>query len=166
PPGTPGADREGEGGGGLHRQAGQRGMAAPPVGGDQSVTAQHLQRLPYRLPADAEVTGQLPLARQPLTGRDGPGVQLAEQLRGDPPVQGFVLGRRGVLRGGTGHAAPPGWSRSVWARARRATTSTIGRNQGGRAILYFGRSRTWRRPRHSAPWTASIKAFLRGSSAR
>ncbi len=82
-------------------------MAAPPVGGDQAAAAQHLQRLPYGLPADPEVFRQLPFPRQPFTGRNASVAQFAEQLGGDPPVQRLRFGGRVVVRGGAGHAAPP-----------------------------------------------------------
>jgi hypothetical protein len=39
-------------------------VAAAPVGGDETVAAQQLQRLPYGLPADPEVPGRLPFAGQ------------------------------------------------------------------------------------------------------
>ncbi|MDQ0963907.1 hypothetical protein QFZ66_007785 [Streptomyces sp. B4I13] len=87
------------------RRAARRGdAAAPPVGLDQTVAAQHLQRLPHGLSADAEAPGQPALARQPFAGRDGL-AQLTEQLRRDPPVQGPVVGGRGGGRGDEGGAA-------------------------------------------------------------
>ncbi len=72
-------------------------MAAAPVGGDQSFPAQHLQRLTYGLPADLEVFGQVPLAGQAFTWRDGAVAELAEQLCGDLPVEGLVVGDRVVV---------------------------------------------------------------------
>ncbi|CAM5264670.1 hypothetical protein SGLAM104S_01245 [Streptomyces glaucescens] len=100
----------------LDRRAGQGGVAAPPVGADQSVAAQDVERLPYGLPADPEVFGQLPFPGQSFAGRDGAVAQLAEQFGGDPPVKGLVVGPVGgrgvvrmVVRGGAGHAAPSCW---------------------------------------------------------
>jgi hypothetical protein len=82
-------------------------VAAAPVGGHEAIAAQQLQGLPYGLPADPEVPGQPPFAGEPFAGRHGAVAQFAEQLRGDPPVQGLSFGRRVVVRGGAGHAAPP-----------------------------------------------------------
>lgn len=86
-------------------------MTAPPVGGDQPLPPQQLERLPYGLPADPEVLGQVALAGQPFAGRDDAGAQFAEQLGGDPPVERLPVGEGPahvdmLVRGGAGHAAP------------------------------------------------------------
>ena len=47
------------------------------------------------------------VAGEAFAGRNRSVPQFAEQLRGDPPVEGLTFGGRVVVRGGAGHAAPP-----------------------------------------------------------